>query len=119
MNDAQKQIHESRLTDGRLPAFTSVGGYPLVYLAADGGCLCATCATSDGQTHDDSDPQWHLVGCDVHWEGEPLTCDHCGDDIESAYGEVLTAAPPLQLTDDDMSQLDVIGAQAQEDDGDF
>jgi hypothetical protein len=72
---------------GKFLAFAD-GGYPLFYLCGDGGVLCAACATADGQTEDPHDPQWHLVAADVNWEGDPIPCDHCGEDIESAYGPV-------------------------------
>jgi len=75
-----------KFADGKFRAFTSIGSYPMFYLTKDGGVLCAECATSDGQTTDPHDPQWYLVGADIHWEGEPLTCDHCNAEIESAYG---------------------------------
>jgi hypothetical protein len=61
-----------------LPAFAWPGGYPIVYLTRRGECLCPECA---GQEHD-------IPRGDVHWEGEPLTCDECGADVESAYGPV-------------------------------
>ena len=82
------KIQDLRGPDGTLPAFTSFGCYPLFYVTKDGGVLCPACANADGQTDDPHDPQWHLVGGDVHWEGEPLMCDNCNDEIESAYGPI-------------------------------
>ncbi len=86
-NHAPLARHDS---DGRLWAFTSVGGYPLIYLTADGGALCPACANGDNdseasETHEDS--QWRIVRADVYWEGPPMGCDHCYADIESAYGD--------------------------------
>jgi hypothetical protein len=75
--------------DTRYPAFAWPGGYPLVYRTADGGALCPECVNGrHGSEAGDRnpDPQWRLTGCDVHWEGEPITCDHCGARVESAYG---------------------------------
>lgn len=72
----------SRLPDGTLPAFTSAGCYPLVYLTKRGNVLCAKCATAN----DDSDDP--TTSGDIHWEGAPLDCDQCSWGIESAYGEV-------------------------------
>jgi hypothetical protein len=52
--------------------------------------LCPNCANgkngSEASTDKDSPADWRLVGQDVHWEGEPLFCDHCATPIESAYG---------------------------------
>lgn len=76
--------------NGKLPAYAWPGGYPLFYLFADGGLCCPDCANgrngSEAQTDDPDDKQWHIVACDVHWEGEPIICDHCNGEIESAYG---------------------------------
>lgn len=75
---------------GMYPAFTSIGCYPIVYLTADNSTLCAACANGeDGSEASEAseDPQWRLVHSDVHWEGPPITCDHCNAEIESAYGD--------------------------------
>jgi len=74
-----------KLPDGSFRAYSSYGCYTIFYVTKDGGVLCAKCATSDGQTTDPYDPQWFLVGVDVHWEGEPLTCAHCEGEIEPSY----------------------------------
>ena len=80
-----------RMADGRLYSCTSIGCYPLVYIVADGGCLCPACANGDNGSEAsedaDADKQWRLIGADVHWEGAPLTCDHCNGEVESAYGD--------------------------------
>ena len=79
-----------RNEDGTFPAYAWPGGYPLVYILADGETLCPKCANgengSEASTDSDADAQWRIVGQDVHWEGEPETCAHCNTDIESAYG---------------------------------
>jgi hypothetical protein len=64
---------------GRLPAYAWPGGYPIYYLTGDGLTVCPECANADT-----SDP---AVAGDVHWEGEPMQCDDCNADIESAYGD--------------------------------
>jgi hypothetical protein len=89
-----------RDSDGKLPAFAWPGGAPLVYMTADGGELCPACANGengseayttghepsfdDGSTYDA--PDWHVVGYSIHEEGAPIRCDHCGAEVESAYG---------------------------------
>ena len=67
------------------------GGYPLALLADDGESLCFDCAKDNARQiirsiRDRSRDGWQIVGCFVHWEGEPLQCAHCGKAIPSAYG---------------------------------
>lgn len=79
-----------RDTDGTLPAYAWPGGYPMFYLTKDDGVLCPDCANGkngSGASETQDDPQWQVVAGDVHWEGQPLTCDHCHQEIESAYGD--------------------------------
>ena len=68
-----------RLSNGSLPSFTSIGGYPLVYYTANWEELCASCALKN-----DDDL---AVLVDVYYEGPPKFCTDCGDTIESAYGD--------------------------------
>lgn len=79
---------------GKLPACAWPGGYPIVYTFADCAPCCPACANrengSDASPTSDED-QWRLVGQEIHWEGEPLICEHCGAEIPSAYGPVETA----------------------------
>ena len=75
-----------------LPYFSWPGGYPLYYLTKDISILCPACANGEnGSMATDpecqDDPQWQIVAYDVHWEGLPLTCEHCNAQIESAYGD--------------------------------
>lgn len=79
-----------------LPAFAWPGGYPLWYLCADGGALCPDCVNKEmdiiapetlANAKNWPDKQWRLIGCNVNWEDDALTCDHCYKRIESAYGE--------------------------------
>lgn len=80
----------SKNDKGQYDAYAWPGGYPIFYLFADGGICCPDCANgkngSDASA-DTDDPQWKLVASDIHYEGEPLVCDHCGAQIESAYGD--------------------------------
>ena len=78
----------------KLAAYAWPGGYPVFYLTTDGGVLCAgnecangteSIACSENCLEDDG---WRVIAGDIHWEGEPLTCDHCNGEIESAYGPV-------------------------------
>lgn len=80
-----------REDNGKLPAYVWPGGYPIVYTCADGGCLCPACANrengSEASEDKDAPADWRLIAADIHYEGEPITCDHCGAEIESAYGD--------------------------------
>ena len=76
---------------------TSLGGYPLFALMADGGVVCPNCCRENAKTivHNTvflnrarADNWWTLETVDIHWEGEPLQCDECNADIESAYGPI-------------------------------
>ena len=73
-----------------LPAYAWPGGYPIFYLTADNGVLCSDCANMavhEEIAFDFSDKQWYLIDYDINYEDECLYCDHCGDHIESAYGD--------------------------------
>jgi hypothetical protein len=81
----------TRDNNGKFPAVTFPGGYPIVYFCADGGVLCPACANKQNgseASEDHEEKQWRLVGCDVYWEGASYGCDHCEAPIESAYGPV-------------------------------
>ena len=90
-----KQLEDIRDSKGMLPAYAWPGGYPILYVAVDGGVFCPDCANgkndSDATTKASDypdDQQWLLVAHMVNWEGDPLDCDHCGEPQESAYGPV-------------------------------
>ena len=82
-----------RNTDGTLASHAWPGGYPIFYIAEDGGILCSRpeCANGPEVVAEtalipcDRDPQWHIVGQEVNWEDESLFCDHCGKLVECAY----------------------------------
>lgn len=82
------------------PAVAWPGAYPVVYLAADGGVLCALCVNDENSpityVHPDrsdypnvlvEDAQWAIVEARVYYEGPTLECANCGASIESAYGD--------------------------------
>ncbi len=75
---------------GKFPAFTSMGGYPIIYLTADDSVMCAACANGENGSEaslEHEDKQWRLAACDIYWEGPAHECEHCNADIESAYGD--------------------------------
>lgn len=68
------------------------GGYPLFLLTTDGGAICKCCAKSEWplicrSTRDNALDGWTAECVEVNWEDQFLFCDHCGNQIESAYGE--------------------------------
>jgi hypothetical protein len=69
-----------RASDNTLPAFAWPGGCPLVYLDSDNADLCPACANRWGEYSTE------LTDAYIHWEGAPITCENCGNEIESAYG---------------------------------
>ena len=65
------------------------GGYPRYAVMNDGVAICKNCASDNREaigTTTGSDG-WFVAGLEVNWEDSGLTCDHCGESIESAYGE--------------------------------
>ena len=78
--------------NGELPAYR--GGYPVRYVVADGGTLCAACVNGgNGSRAADAldrdcpdDDQWRIVDYDIidrdndeQWADvtEAIRCDHC------------------------------------------
>ncbi len=67
------------------------GGYPLFLITSDGASLCVTCGYQKYRQiayaimHKLNDG-WRVTAADVNWEDANLFCDHCGNQIESAYG---------------------------------
>lgn len=74
MNKFEVEIMEK----GFLPAVSFPGSYPIFYLGRDNSVSCAKCAEENA-----SEIEEHHC----HMEGAPLTCDGCGMEIESAYGD--------------------------------
>lgn len=79
-----------RNDDGTFPAYAWPGGYPILYILADGETLCPKCANGENGSEASTEPEtangWRIIGQGIHWEGAPETCAHCGGEIESAYG---------------------------------
>jgi len=71
--------------NGKLVSYAWPGGYPVYYLDRDNCCLCPDCARiCDGDEHKGQCTETTEFG--VHYEGEPITCEECNREIESAYG---------------------------------
>ena len=68
------------------------GGYPMYLLMDDSGTLCSACVKKEYRLICESTVKGHADGwaacsSDINWEDTDLICDHCGQTIESAYGE--------------------------------
>jgi len=83
------QSQALRLADSIAKApFAFPGGYRRHALTDDGATLCATCCKSEREqiaTTYQGDG-WTVVAEFVHWEGEPINCDHCNTEYPSEYG---------------------------------
>ena len=76
---------------GRVPEHAH--GYPIIALVSEyrgEQVWCPCCANLVAwEVSENEHPVMHvLTAFDVHWEGEPLECERCGIEIESAYGPV-------------------------------
>ena len=79
---------EFKLDGKPVPHHTFPGLYPVYYITQDTGILCPKCV-NDNLTlcADSNDSQWYVTHTDVNWESTDLTCEHCNENIESAYGD--------------------------------
>jgi len=87
-------VNDLRQEDGTFESYAWPGGYQILYQAEDGGILCPECVNTEDLVYTEpangkgwDDPQWHLVGYFVNWEGPAEQCDHCGTVFDSEYGE--------------------------------
>ena len=73
-------------------AYAWPGGYPTYFLCDDGEGLCRACAVKERRNilesvaHKTNDG-WRVVALDINYEDSQLFCAHCGEQIESAYGD--------------------------------
>lgn len=68
------------------------GGYPLYFIAADGGALSfdaahENCDEIRNAIIGETSTYWRVVACVVNWDDENLYCDHTSKRIEPAYQE--------------------------------
>jgi hypothetical protein len=84
---------KSQLRNGE---FAWPGGYPLFFITDDGATLSFEAVRENIKSviwsirHKVSDG-WRVIGCEVNWEDDFMTCAHTGEPIESAYGEEVEA----------------------------
>lgn len=80
-NANQQILSMAAENDGVLPTFAWPGGYPIVYLDKANNTLCPACANKNDEF---SEP---LTAFYLNYEDNDCFCDHCGDQIESAYAD--------------------------------
>ena len=76
----------------RAGSVTWPGCYPLYFITSDGAALCFDCARKEFRqvAYDylnNCRTGWRIEGCQINYEENNLTCDHCSQQIESAHGE--------------------------------
>lgn len=68
------------------------GGYPLYFIANDGGALSFAAVRANWRRvchsvrHKMNDG-WRVIGCEINHEDNDLYCAHTNEKIPSAYGE--------------------------------
>jgi hypothetical protein len=72
--------------------YSSVGGYPIFWLASDGETLSfeackQNCKRIAQAIRDHSNDGWRVVAYDANWEDPSMYCAHTNERIESAYAE--------------------------------
>jgi len=80
-------------------------GYPSAAYTDDGDFLCNSCILAElpevmRAVRDRDRSGWRVTATDVYWEGAPLTCDHCGRRLPSAYGDPDGAPCYVKPSDD-------------------
>ena len=93
MNKYTTNQLKSQLRSGE---FAWPGGYPLYFITDDGEALSFEAVRENiksviwSMRHKVNDG-WRVIGCEVNWEDDSMTCAHTGEPIESAYGEAVEA----------------------------
>ena len=69
--------------------FAFPGGHRVWALMAGGGTVSAEACKDEADTiRDNGSADWPIVNLFVHWEGEPLMCEHTGEFYASEYGSI-------------------------------
>ena len=90
MNQYTTRQLKAQLRSGE---FAWPGGYPLYFITSDGAAISFEAVRENIKSviwsirHKVNDG-WSVIGCDVNWEDDSMTCSHTGKAIESAYGEI-------------------------------
>jgi hypothetical protein len=83
------------IRDLRMGRFTSLGSYPVFFLASDGETLSPQAVLDNvwlagRSTRDRDNNEWCIIGCEVNWEAMDMVCAHTGERIECAYPSEVT-----------------------------
>jgi hypothetical protein len=83
-------VHDLRIAARR--PFAWPGGYPTYFVCDDGAAVCHECVSKERRhileaIHHRVNNGWRVVALDINWEDTRLCCDHCGEEIEAAYGD--------------------------------
>ena len=82
VSNASEEIKEvQRNNGGELPKYAWPGGYPIFYIDRENNVLCVDCAKKNDEYSSE------LVAHDINYEDGELCCMHCGNKIESAFGD--------------------------------
>lgn len=86
---------------GKRP-FAFPGGYRIHAITDDSGVLCSKCCKDEERQIATSYPGdgWRVVDAYIHYEGEPVACDHCGTEFPSEYEPDQTNEPTPENNDD-------------------
>ena len=69
--------------------FSFPGGYRVWAQMADGGTVSAEACKEEANTiRDNGSDDWTIVELFIHWEGEPLMCEHTGEFYAAEYGPI-------------------------------
>jgi hypothetical protein len=84
VHDFRRAVHNGK--------YAWPGGYPTFFICDDGAALCHDCVKKERRNILESISSkardgWHVVALDINWEDDMLSCDHCSEQIESAYGD--------------------------------
>jgi len=86
------RLEKNRVKEAIRTKYAWPGGYPLYLITADGAALCVDCGKTEFKqiawdwTRKQS-TGWCAIAVEVNWEDTSLYCDHCSQQIESAYGD--------------------------------
>ena len=72
--------------------YAGPGGYAKILLMSDGECMCAACVKENYRlilraTRSNDRSGWQAYATQIHWEGAPMQCANCNQDMPSEYGE--------------------------------
>lgn len=107
--------------NGKFPTYAWPGGYPIYYVTKDCGVLCPGCANDPTNPVTEYDPkkgvtidevEWAIIAAEINYENEHLRCDHCGNRVESAYGEEGSSMNIIEFPEISKEVADILAKSA-------